>query len=143
MTHVKLLALENVTICSSALSRSGSDASQQSTGLELLLEQRVNLGVLLSLVEDSLDVVRLLGVGGLLGELLASGDGLGVLAKYQRTIPRWKERCGDTYVSLVPLSEGGSINVDDARLDEGLGSEQLVVGCVVSLEGENQRRVSE
>lgn len=39
-----------------------------------------------------------------------------------------------TYVSLVPLSEGGSVNVDNTRLDEGLGSEKLVVGSVVSLD---------
>jgi hypothetical protein len=38
-----------------------------------------------------------------------------------------------TYVSLVPLSEGGSVNVDNTRLDKGLGSEKLVVGGVVSL----------
>jgi hypothetical protein len=49
MTHVQLLALENVSVRSSALSWSGSDGSQQSTGLELLLEEGVNLGVLLSL----------------------------------------------------------------------------------------------
>lgn len=34
---------------------------------------------------------------------------------------------------LVPLPEGGSVNVNNGRLDEGLGSEKLVVGCVVSL----------
>lgn len=38
-----------------------------------------------------------------------------------------------TYVSLVPLSEGGGINVDDTGLDKGLGSEKLVVGGIVSL----------
>lgn len=81
MTHVQLLALENVTIGSSTLSWSGGDASQQSTGLELLLELRVNLGVLLSLVEDSLDVVGLLLVGSILGKLLGFGNGLGVLEK--------------------------------------------------------------
>lgn len=36
-------------------------------------------------------------------------------------------------MGLVPLSEGGSVNVDDAALHKSLGSEQLVVGGVVSL----------
>jgi hypothetical protein len=36
-------------------------------------------------------------------------------------------------VSLVPLSEGGSVDVNNSGLDEGLGSEKLVVGGVVSL----------
>lgn len=40
---------------------------------------------------------------------------------------------GETHVRLVPLSEGGSVNVDNGTLDEGLGSEKLVVGSVVSL----------
>jgi hypothetical protein len=36
-------------------------------------------------------------------------------------------------VSLVPLTEGSSIDFDDSTLDQGLGSEQLVVGRVVNL----------
>lgn len=48
-TYVQLLALENVSIRSSTLSWSGGDGGQQSTGLELLLEEGVDLGVLLSL----------------------------------------------------------------------------------------------
>ena len=35
---------------------------------------------------------------------------------------------------LVPLSERSGINFDDGTLDQGLGSEQLVVGRVVNLE---------
>lgn len=38
-----------------------------------------------------------------------------------------------TYVSLVPLAEGSSVDVDDGGLDEGLGSEKLVVRRVVTL----------
>jgi hypothetical protein len=38
-----------------------------------------------------------------------------------------------THVRLVPLPEGGSVNVDNGRLDKSLGTEQLVVGRVVSL----------
>lgn len=38
-----------------------------------------------------------------------------------------------THVSLVPLPEGGGIDFDNGALDQGLGSEQLVVGGVVDL----------
>jgi len=37
-------------------------------------------------------------------------------------------------VRLVPLSERSGIDFDDGTLDQGLGSEQLVVGRVVNLE---------
>lgn len=36
-------------------------------------------------------------------------------------------------MSLVPLSEGGSIDLDDTALDEGVGTDQLVVGSIVHL----------
>ena len=36
-------------------------------------------------------------------------------------------------MSLVPLPEGGGIDFDNGALDQGLGSEQLVVGGVVDL----------
>lgn len=36
-----------------------------------------------------------------------------------------------TVVGLVPGSEGGSINLDDAVLHKGLGADQLVVRGVV------------
>lgn len=42
---------------------------------------------------------------------------------------------GRTYVGLVPLSEGGGIDLDDGSLDEGVGSDKLVVGSVVLLKG--------
>jgi len=36
-------------------------------------------------------------------------------------------------VGLVPLSEGGRIDLDDSTLDEGVGTDQLVVGSIVHL----------
>jgi len=36
-------------------------------------------------------------------------------------------------MSLVPLPERGSVDLDDSALDEGLGSEKLVVRGVVDL----------
>jgi len=42
-------------------------------------------------------------------------------------------------VGLVPLPERSGIDLDDGRLDEGVGSDKLVVGSVVRLEdGRNE-----
>jgi hypothetical protein len=78
----------------------------------------VDLGVLLALGKDALDVVRLLDLLGLGGGGGGTGadNGLGV-------------------VGLVPLTEGSGVNLNDTRLDEGLGTEELVVGRVVTLRG--------
>lgn len=38
---------------------------------------------------------------------------------------------GGGVVSLVPLTEGGGIDLDDGVLDQGTGTDQLVVGGVV------------
>lgn len=113
--EVELLALKNVTVGAAGLARTRGDHGEETTGTELLLEVVVDLGVLLALGKDALDVVRLLALvgGGLSLALL--GDGLGV-------------------VGLVPLTEGGGVNLNDGRLDEGLGTEELVVGRVVALE---------
>lgn len=55
----------------------------------------------------------------LLLSLLSGGLGALALAK------------GLTIVSLVPLTEGGGIDLDDGALDEGLGTDELVVGGIV------------
>jgi len=114
VVEVEFLALKDVTISTTALTRSGSDDGEETTSLELLLENGVDFSILLALVENSLDVVGLRLVGRLVGGLGTSVDGLGV-------------------VGLVPLTEGGSVDVDNGRLDKGLGTEKLVVGGVVSL----------
>jgi hypothetical protein len=114
VVEVEFLALKDVTIGTTALTRSGSDDGEETTSLELLLENGVDFSILLALVENSLDVVGLRLLGGLLGSLGTSVDGLGV-------------------VGLVPLTEGGSVDVNNGGLDKGLGSEKLVVGSVVSL----------
>ncbi len=43
-------------------------------------------------------------------------------------------------MSLVPLPEWSSIDLDDGTLDESLGSEKLVVGGVVDLLVDETRR---
>lgn len=116
---LELLALQNVTVGAATLSRSGRDGSVQTTGLELRFEEGVNLGLLLALGKGALDVGRLRllrllsGVGGvLLGTDALLGHGLSV-------------------VRLVPLTEGGRVNLDDARLDDRVGADKLVVRGVV------------
>jgi len=36
-------------------------------------------------------------------------------------------------MGLVPLAEGGSVNLDNGTLDESVGSDEFVVGGVVDL----------
>jgi len=113
--EVQLLALQDVSVTSSALSRPGRDGSVKGTGPDLLGQSGVQSGVLLPLGQDSLNVVGLLG-------LALAGSSLGGLGSTERS----------GVVSLVPLSEGSSIDLDDGTLNQGLGSEQLVVGRVVN-----------
>lgn len=79
VVKLEFFALENVSVRSARLTRSGSDDSEESTGFELLFEDRVEFGCLFAFVEDSLDVVGLFGVGCGLGEFGSSGSGLSVL----------------------------------------------------------------
>lgn len=70
--HLQLLALENVTIGASRLAGAGRDGSVEASGLELGLEEGVDLGRLLALGEHAENVSRLglrLGIlnGGILG----------------------------------------------------------------------------
>lgn len=114
--EVELLALKDVAVGAAGLAGARKDHGEETTSAELLGEVGVDLGVLLALGEDALDVVRLLdllGLGGGGGDLGAN-NGLGV-------------------VSLVPLAEGSGVDLNDTRLDEGLGTEELVVGRVVTL----------
>lgn len=124
--EVQLLTLKNVTVTSTGLTGPAGDLGEESTLLESRLEVGLDLGLLLSLGQDSLDVVRLLDLGlTSLGGLGRGGNGgLGTLED------------GGGVVSLVPLSERSGIDLDDGTHDEGLGSEKLVVGGVVHLKGE-------
>lgn len=104
----KLLTLENVTVNSAGLTGSRRNAGVKSASTELSLNGGVELGISLSGSDGSL--VSLSNDGLLLASLLLA-ESLSV-------------------VGLVPLSEGGSIDLDDGRLGQSVGSDQLVVGGV-------------
>lgn len=111
----ELLTLQDVAIGTSRLTRAARNDGVETTGFELLLESRVDLagggeaGSLLLL--DRLALLHLLrGLALLL--LAAAAERLAV-------------------VSLVPLTEGGSVDLDDGGLGQGVGADKFVVGRVV------------
>merc|ERR1719411_2332530 len=115
--ELELLALQHVTVGSSALSGAGGDGGQHTTSHELISQTLLDLGVPLSLL------VLLLG---LLGPLLVEDGLLGVCQLGALLTSQ-----GKSVVGLVPLSEWSSINDNNGVLDQGLSSDQLVVGSVV------------
>ena len=57
---LELGALEDVTVGAAALARAAGDGGVETAGAELLLDERVDLGVLLALGERARHVARLL-----------------------------------------------------------------------------------
>lgn len=115
LVESQLLTLQDVTVSTTRLAGSARNNGVEATSLELLLNGVLNLALssgasgLLSL--DRLALLHLLGVLAL--SLLASAaDGLAI-------------------VGLVPLTEGGSIDLDNGATGKGVGADQLVVGRVV------------
>lgn len=113
--ELEFLALQYVTIATADLSWPRRNASQQTTSIELVsktgLQDAINVSAsdfLLHFLALSRQISRLNGVG-LLGLVH-----------------------DDTVVLLIPLTESSGINLDNAVLDEGLGTHQLVVGGVVN-----------
>lgn len=115
LVESKLLSLQDITIHSSTLARSGRDNSIQSTGLELLLESRLNFA------HYSNTSCLLLGNAVALLLLGSLGSGL-LLASSAK---------GLTVVCLIPLSERSSVDLDNSRFGEGVGTDKFVVGRVV------------
>lgn len=110
----QLLALQDVAVTSTGLAWSGRNTGVQLTGSELVLDRVLDVGRGRSGGQLTLDLL------GLLDTLLG-------LALTQDL----------TVVGLEPLLEWGGIDLDDGRLGQSVGSDQLVVGRVVDDSGDS------
>ena len=112
--ELKLFALKDVAIAAARLSRAGGNAGHDSTGVELIGDLLIDDSVLDSLLDLGSYVAGLLplipGFVALLNLLLVQLD---------------------IVVLKIPHSEWVSINGNNAVLDKGLGSDELVVRSVV------------
>ena len=113
VVELEFRAFEDVTISTTALTRAGRNASQKTTGGELFGESGIEDSILVTGSKSVLDALALLG-------FLLSLSFLGLLLSELNTI-----------VLLVPLTERSSIDLDNAVLHQGVGTDQLVVGGVV------------
>lgn len=111
----ELLTLEDVAVGAAGLAGAAGDDSEETAGLELLLDGGLDLaaggeagGLLLLDAGGHLDLLGLLALLGGLGALPPAAKGLAV-------------------VGLVPLAEGGGVDLDDGALGEGVGADELVV----------------
>jgi len=110
--ELKFLALKDIPIRPTRLTRSARDSSIKTTSSELTVEKGINLGVLLLGVKITLSVIgKFFGLGRLVG-----GGSFDTLLGYRLGV-----------VGFVPLTEGGSIDLDNSTLDESVRSDKLVV----------------
>lgn len=116
LVESELLTLQDVTIAATRLARARGHNSVQTTSLELLLEGGVDLAAALL---KSLGLLLLDALGAL--DLL-NGLALLLLAATAEQL---------AVVGLVPLTEGGGVDLDDGRLGESVCPDELVVGGVV------------
>lgn len=107
----ELLSLKDVAISAAGLSGAGADAGKQTLLGELLSNLRIDDSGLLALLNAGL---------GTLGLLVLDLDVLGLLDVEV-----------DAVLVDVPLGEGSGVDLDDAVLDEGVGTDQLVIGGIV------------
>lgn len=111
--ELELLTLKDVTIATTRLTGTAGDEGVETASGELVINMGVDLGELLASLNLAEDAAGLL----LLGLL----NSLGTLALAKSL----------TVMGLVPLTERSGINLDDGRLDESLGTDELVVAGIV------------
>jgi len=114
----ELLSFEDVPVAPSGLARSGGNLGENTSRGKLGIEGGFEGSVRLSALE----------LLGNLGRLAAQVD---ALARNVTVLARLLDANLDTVVGLVPGLEGVGVDHDDRALDEGLGTDQLVVGRVV------------
>jgi len=112
--ELEFLALKNVAVASARLAGTRADASQNSTTLELVGNLLVDDAVLLGAGKLGLDVSRLLG---------GSSQLVGLLNLLDVEL--------DVVLTEIPESERIGVDLNNGVLDEGLGTDKLVVGGVV------------
>jgi len=112
----ELLTLQNVTVAATALAGSAGNNSEETTGLELLLEG----GLDLALGGEAGGLLLLYGAALLSGLVLS----LALLLLASATE-------GLAVVGLVPLAERSGIDLDNGGLGQGVGTDQFVVRGVV------------
>lgn len=115
----ELLTLQDVAVAAAGLAGAAGDDGVETTSLELLLDSGLDLalggeagGLLLLDGLALLDLLLDLALLGGLSLLASTADGLAV-------------------VGLVPLPEGGGVDLDDGGAGQGVGADELVVGGVV------------
>ncbi len=122
LVESELLTLEDVSVAAAGLAGTAGDDGEEATGLELLLDWVLDLALggkaLGLLLLDRLGALDLLLLDAL-SLLATAADGLAV-------------------VGLVPLAEGGGVDLDDGAAGQGVGADQLVVGRVVG-DGDDAR----
>ena len=113
----EFLALQDVSVAPSGLSRSRGNLGQDTARGKLLVEGRFEDAVGLSSLE-------------LLGHLCRDSRHVDGLAGFD-TVLGLLDANLDSVMGLVPALEGVGINHDNGALDQSLGTDQLVVGRVV------------
>ena len=108
----EFLAFEDVTVAATRLTGARSNDGVETTSGELVINSGLDLGE------------------GLAAGLLLQ-DTVGTLFGFSSSIGGALLTQNFTVVRFVPLTEGSSIDLNNGVLDEGLGTDKLVVGGIV------------
>jgi hypothetical protein len=114
LVESQLLALENVAIATTALSRSRRDNSEQTTSLKLLLQNTLNLA-------SGSKTICLLLLHALALLFLTNVDFLSSLLLSPTTQAL-------SVMCFVPLSEWCCVDLDHGTLGQSVGTDEFVVG---------------